>query len=98
MSALLLEILASWARIGTGLLTAYLISHGILTPEQGDRLIVEVLKLVAVYGPALGGLAWGAWSTYAKRRKLLTAAEMHGYVTEDAVERRIENGLGAKVI
>ncbi len=97
MTTLLLEILASWTRAILPLLTGYLVQHGILTPDQGDRLVTELLKLVIQYGPAVFALAWGARSTWMKRVKLRTAMAQ-GPTTEAHVEAQIANGCGAKVI
>ncbi len=96
MTALLLEILASQSRFWLGALSTYLVTRGILTHEQGDRLIVEALKLLMQYGPGIVAMVWGARSVWMGRVKLKTALCAPAGSSEAHIEARIANGMGEK--
>ena len=76
------SIIRSVLKIGAG----YLVARGVWTPEAAG-VYVSAAALAAV------GFGWSYWTTYASRKKLVTALASPLRQSETEVERIIASGM-----
>lgn len=95
MNPMLRDLLASIFRYLLGYAGVYLVTKGIITPEQSQAYINEFSVGLTV---AVAALAAGLWARFKSRQKLVTAlAEPHA-TNEAAVQRRVAYGLAPSVL
>jgi len=90
MNPMLQEALGSILRWALTLAAGYLVSHGIWSADNAE-------KYVAAAVTALLALGWALWSSYIKRRKLVTAMATPSVVSEKAVEQMVQTGQAPPV-
>lgn len=85
MPALLLTIVVGLLRHALTAISAWLISHGIITADQNAELIAGL-------GLAVAGIVWQVWAKVKDRREKLTMLAAKKGSTEDDVKAEIKAG------
>jgi hypothetical protein len=91
MDPLIFEFLGVVLRSGLTAVGGYLVAHHVLTGSQSETYVTAFSHDLVVGLPAIGGLAWGLWTRYHTRVKLLTAL-MPGVTTENQVNAILKSG------
>lgn len=97
MTELFYEILGGWIRAVLVALSAWLLSHHLITADQGDRLTSELFAHIMLVAPGVLAMLWTAIAKYRSRVKFLTALEMPAGTTEDDVKARVMTGGGVPI-
>jgi hypothetical protein len=85
MNPLVAEFLGAVLRWTLQGVFVFLAAQGIITPEQGEKMIVGLIG-------SLITLAWVLWVKYGQRLKILTSLAAPKGTTEKAVESMIKQG------
>ncbi len=97
MNPLFAEFLAVLLRWGLTSLGAYLVSHHAMTADQADRFSNAIVEHVLLWAPGALALLWALVAKYRGRVKFLTALDAPAGTTENGIDVRVANGLGASV-
>lgn len=97
MNPIVLEILGVVLRFAMTSLSGYLVTHHILTADQGDKFTDAIVAHALLWAPGGLALAWALVVRYRGRIKFLTALESRQGISEAEVKATIKNGMGASL-
>lgn len=94
MNPMVRDLLVALFRYALGYIGVWMVSRGIITPEQSDAYISEFSVGLAMAAIALG---LGLWARFKSRQKLVTALSMPA-TSENVVKKEVAAGNAPSVL